>query len=90
MAALSSEYQKEKVWISARDSRTRDSHLFIGYKEEFIPLEDYFILQGRMGEERALYPCDSTLSAANSINCRCTLAFRTIRDEDGNPVRKRN
>jgi SPP1 gp7 family putative phage head morphogenesis protein len=56
-----------KRWVSTDDSRTRPSHRAANGQE--VPLDEPFIVGG----EKMMYPGDETASAANVINCRCTV-----------------
>lgn len=87
LAAKSSPLLMEKRWIPTRDHRTRESHLEM-YDSDFIELDSDFVLDGPDGAEAGLYPTATTFSASNSVNCRCALGFRVVRDADGNPVRR--
>ena len=63
----------QKIWISTRDARTRDAHAAAeGLKVE---LSDRFDVGGEMLD----CPGDPAGSAANVINCRCTVAFKVRR-----------
>ena len=71
----------EKVWIAAIDDRTRPEHIEANGKA--VPLNEPFIVGG----ERLMYPGDkSSASAANLVNCRCTVGNRAKRDADGNLI----
>lgn len=88
MAAVSSPYQMEKNWIPTLDARTRPSHIAMA-DNPWIDLEAFFFLANSKGVlEQALYPCDETLSASNTINCRCSNGYRVKRDSQGNILRK--
>ncbi len=57
-----------KEWVSAEDERTRPAHAaadgqIVGMKETFD-----------VGGEGLMYPGDPAGSAANTINCRCSVA----------------
>jgi len=88
MAAASSDYLMEKKWLPVRDARTRQSHLAM-FDNPWIPLENDFFKANKDGVlEEALYPCDSRLSASNTVMCRCTLMFQAMRDSEGGLIRK--
>lgn len=90
LAAFSSPYATEKKWLPTIDSRTRPSHADM-YDREYIDLEASFWLANAQGMlEQAQYPCDSSLSASNSVNCRCSLLLRSKRGPDGRLIRKNN
>lgn len=89
MAALSSPYVKLKKWLPFADKRTRPTHLdFIN--RPFVEMEQLFYLQNLQtgALEGARYPCDSSLSAGNSIQCRCIIVFENKKDENGRLIRK--
>lgn len=91
MAALSSPYVKLKKWLPFADKRTRPTHLdFIN--RPFVEMDQLFYLQNMQtgALEGAQYPCDSTLSAGNVINCRCCVVFENKKDAYGRLIRKTN
>ena len=77
-----------KEWIAAKDNRTRRiprdqfDHLHMdGVK---IPMDATFKLQNKKGGfDLMLHPCDSSGSAADVCNCRCTLGYEAQRDRNG-------
>lgn len=86
----------QKEWISTRDARTRRmpkdyaDHLVMdgrkaNYDEPFlVPTSSKAkggIHAGNV--EYMMYPCVSGASAANTCNCRCTVAFEAQRDSRG-------
>jgi len=89
MAALSSPYVKLKKWLPFFDKRTRPTHLDM-LNRPFVEMDQLFFLQNmKTGAlESARYPCDSTLSAGNSVNCRCIVVFENKKDANGRLIRK--
>lgn len=89
MAALSSPYLKKKAWLPFADKRTRPTHLAM-LDVPFVDMDQLFWLQNMQtgALEGALYPCASTLSAGNSINCRCLVIFENRKDANGKLIRK--
>jgi len=88
LAAQSSPYVMEKSWSPALDARTRPSHLAMK-DAPWRELNQYFWLANDKGMlENAQYPGDSTLSASNVVNCRCSLITRAKKDLRGRLVRK--
>lgn len=88
MAALSSPFVKQKRWLPAEDERTRLSHLDFADRP-FVDMNQMFFVANNDGVlEQARFPCDSTLSASNVVNCRCIVVFRNKLDTNGNPIRK--
>lgn len=83
----------EKVWISTKDSRTRDGspaewdHLHMDGIA--VGQNNRFRMTSRKGKVNLmLYPGDPAGDAGNVIQCRCAVAFRPVRDSDGNVVRR--
>lgn len=60
-----------KTWLTAGDSHVRDRHQKMN--GETVEINDKFSNGGR-------YPVDSLLSAAERVNCRCSLTFAIIGD----------
>lgn len=89
MAALSSPYVKLKKWLPFADKRTRPTHYDM-LNRPFVEMDQLFYLQNMQtgSLESARYPCDSSLSAGNSINCRCTIVFENKKDANGRLMRK--
>ena len=61
--------QLDKVWISARDGRTRTDHRSADGQR--VKYEDNFTVGG----VAMAHPGDPKGGAANCCNCRCTIAF---------------
>lgn len=88
LAAVSSPYVKMKKWIPVEDSRTRLSHLDMEDRP-FVELDQPFYVANAEGFlEQAQYPGDSSLSASNTIMCRCVIVLKNKTDENGRPIRK--
>jgi hypothetical protein len=83
LAVQSSNLVYDKGWSAHTDSRTRPDHLAM-LDSDMIPLNADFIVGG----EPMAYPGDPRGSAANVINCRCSLVFRVRRDANGLPMRR--
>lgn len=78
----------EKLWISATDNRTRrkprDQFDHLHMNGQTVEQFEKFVLRSKGGVvDKIDYPGDPKASAADSINCRCTHAFRPLRDKDG-------
>jgi len=88
LAADTSIYQMEKVWISVQDARTRRppksifDHLDMNGTR--VDYNTKFLVSGFEME----YPGDPKAPAGNVINCRCKIAVVTKVDEDGLPLLK--
>jgi len=63
-----------KIWIAARDSRTRDHHREVN--QTIIPKDENF----KVGDSIMAYPGDKNGSAAEVCNCRCAIAFIPVED----------
>lgn len=67
-----------KEWIASFDDRTRDAHAEAGASQP-IPYDDQFLVGG----EFLQYPGDPAGSAANVVNCRCSVAPFPVEDAQG-------
>jgi len=84
-----------KEWIAARDNRTRrvprdmfDHFHLDGTK---IPFDEKFNVKTKTGGfEQMLHPCDSSGSAGDVINCRCTLGYEAVRGANGELLKLQN
>lgn len=85
LAAQTTGLKLNKVWISARDNRTRrrprDKYDHLHMDGVTIPKEDLFTVTN----ELMMQPGDSKhgARAGNICNCRCTIGFLPIRKKDG-------
>lgn len=93
VGADKSPFEKEKIWISAQDNRTRRNpklnpngadHLRLnGQRVDFnLPFTD------PSNGVQMLHPSDPTAPASEVINCRCNYATVNKRDENGRLIRK--
>lgn len=80
-AADMEDYEMEKQWIAIEDGRTRRSHSHAGVDGEQINLDEAF-------SNGLMFPGDPSGSAADVVNCRCTLGYFAKRDLQGNLIRK--
>lgn len=69
LAATDSGIFARKGWLTMRDLRVRDGHIFMDGVE--VPIGASFIVDGESLEE----PGDPSGSAENIINCRCTVYY---------------
>lgn len=69
-----SEGVQNKMWIAARDDRTRESHMIID--GTVVDMGEKFDVPGFDSVEGAFmeYPGDATAPAGQVCNCRCTVA----------------
>jgi hypothetical protein len=82
LAADDEKYKVEKTWIAVEDARTRITHSHAGVDGETRDLYDSF-------SNGLYFPGDPTGSAAEVINCRCTLGYQLKRNLNGRPIPKR-
>jgi hypothetical protein len=88
-------FEVDKVWISARDKRTRripkDNYDHYDMNGQKVGWADDFTSTGKRGDlVVAGFPGDPTTPAGFSINCRCTVGFEPKRDANGKLIRKQN
>lgn len=87
-------FEVEKVWIAAKDHRTRrqpkdvyDHWVLDGTTKN---IDEPWMQLGMKGVEAiAMQPGDRQAPAGFTVNCRCTVAFQPKRDEQGNLIMKR-
>lgn len=78
------DFEVEKEWIAARDKRTRTSHKqHTGVDGQIRDVYERF-------SNGLLFPGDPSGAASQVINCRCSLAWITKRDEKGRPIPKKS
>ena len=94
VGADASPFVKQKVWVAAKDNRTRGNP-FNGQKDkadhwhldgQTVDFNDPFI-DTRSGSQ-LMHPHDPQAGAADVIRCRCTFAIFNKRDSNGRLVRK--
>jgi len=79
----SEEFETTKEWVAIEDGRTRRSHSHAGVDGEKIDINGRF-------SNGLRFPGDKEGSAKEVINCRCTLAIRAKRDQNGKIIFKQN
>ena len=84
-----------KEWIAAKDNRTRriprDQFDHLNMDGTKIPMDATFKLQNKKGGfDLMLHPCDSSGSAGDVCNCRCTLGYEAQRDKNGKLLKLEN
>lgn len=82
--ASQSNFETTKEWISTKDDRTRRDHRI--ENGQIVDFNDPFIMAD---STQMMYPGDPKGTAAQVINCRCTLAFKAKRDKEGNIIFKK-
>ena len=86
-------FEVDKVWISAKDNRTRriprNNYDHVKMNGQKVGWADDFTSTGTKGDlVLAGFPGDPTTPAGFSINCRCTVGFEPKRDANGKLIRK--
>ena len=82
-AASQYNFEVTKQWIAATDDRTRRDHRI--ENGQIVDFNEPFIMADGTQMQ---YPGDPKGTAAQVINCRCTIAFAPKRDKDGNIIFK--
>ena len=68
----------EKIWIAARDNRTRQDHVAVNGTQ--IPLKDAFMVGGYEMQQPGDRGVDGNRTPAKEVcNCRCTVAFIKVK-----------
>ena len=85
-------FQTEKLWIAARDNRTRriprDNYSHAAMDGKTVAMDQPFLvpmLHG--GFDEVMQPGDPKADAGDVIQCRCCVGFNVIRDARGLPVK---
>jgi hypothetical protein len=93
VGADKSPYEKQKVWISAIDKRTRRNPKLNPEKADHVRLHGQTVdfnqtfIDPSNGVQM-LHPHDPESPASEIINCRCTYAVTNKRDSEGRLIRK--
>jgi hypothetical protein len=96
VGADKSPFEKQKMWVAAKDNRTRGNP-FKGQKDkadhwhldgQTVDFNDKFV-DRRSGTELD-HPHDPQAKAVDVIRCRCTFAITNKRDANGRLIRKNN
>lgn len=72
-----------KVWVQGGSRHRRAEHTMMNGTS--VSSDQYFTLPNG---EKCLYPGDKSLSASQVINCSCTIAYKPMRDNNGNLIFK--
>ncbi len=90
-----SKWESTKMWIAADDHRTRHSHnkvdndvIDAGGKFQVPVYKRLGKVDIQIGFDQMEGPGDPRATAGNVINCRCTVARRLKKDENGRLIRK--
>jgi hypothetical protein len=87
------DFEVDKQWISARDSRTRripeDTFDHVALDGVIVGYDEPFESVGKEGQQvSAMQPGDITAPAGFTINCRCAIGFIPKRDKNGRLILK--
>jgi uncharacterized protein with gpF-like domain len=87
------DFEVDKQWISARDSRTRripeDTFDHVALDGVIVGYDEPFTSVGKEGQPvSAMQPGDITAPAGFTINCRCAVGFIPKRDRNGRLILK--
>jgi uncharacterized protein with gpF-like domain len=78
LQAQNSGLNLEKIWISAKDNRTRLDHVIVDGKQ--LPLKEPFIVGGYPMQQPGDRGSKGNRTPAKEVcNCRCTIAFIKIK-----------
>lgn len=81
LSAYNEPFEMTKEWIAVNDKRTRHSHHNIdGQKRDLI----------KEFSNGLMFPGDPNGSAAETVNCRCALAYSAKRDSKGKLIPKKD
>jgi uncharacterized protein with gpF-like domain len=90
LGAVSTGLQTVKEWISVNDNRTRtlakDQFDHLNMDKVQVPVDDLFKVPGRKGDKEMEFPGDPAGGPGNTCNCRCTVGFEVVRDENDRPM----
>lgn len=78
-AAMESDLVVNKVWNSAQNNRTRriprDQADHLRMDGVTVAFDEWFFVPTKTGIDLMQFPCDSSGSASNVCNCRCSVSF---------------
>lgn len=92
LAANNSNFEKEKIWVDAHDDKVRPSGTDSVYDHHAagIRVARKLNMLFKVSGEYLMFPGDTAhgASSGNVVNCRCTFALRTKRDDQGRMITK--
>ena len=89
LGAVSTGLQTVKEWIAVNDDRTRRTprdlydHLHMDGVQ--VATDEVFKVTGKKGDKDMEFPGDPAGGPGNTCNCRCTVGFEVVRDENDRP-----
>lgn len=90
IAAQDFQFVTNKTWISAGDRRVRPQPSFSPDAANHIVLNEETTGLDKPFSNGLLFPGDPNGEAGETINCRCTIVFETVKDAQGRPIPKVN
>ena len=90
LGAVSTGLQTVKEWIAVNDDRTRRTprdlydHLHMDGVQ--VATDEVFKVTGKKGDKDMDFPGDPAGGPGNTCNCRCTVGFEVVRDENDRPI----
>ena len=76
-SARESGLKLQKIWIATSDDRTRPTHA--DADDQTVDLDDKF----SVGDEEMDMPGDPDADASETVNCRCTIGYSPVEEEEG-------
>jgi len=85
-------YKTNKIWIAAKDNRTRriprDAFSHLAMDGITVDIDEPFKVPRREGGyDDLMQPGDPSGEPGDIIQCRCTVGFKILRDENGLPIK---
>jgi len=85
-AAKNFQFLTDKVWVSAGDNRVRPQPNFSPGAANHIAMNGQRIGLNETFTNGCKFPGDPEASPDETIQCRCTLIFRQVKDSEGRPI----
>ena len=86
-AAKKFRWLTDKVWVSAGDSRVRPQPNFSPDAANHIVMNGQRVGLNDTFTNGCQFPGDPEADKKETIQCRCTMIFKQVRDANGNPIR---
>lgn len=86
LAAKAMNLALDKIWITANDERVRGNPIGKRSRANHWILNEQSVGMDEKFSNGLFAPGDPRGGPDETINCRCTLVFKVVKDPDGNPV----
>ena len=90
LGAVSTGLQTVKEWIAINDDRTRrtprDLYDHLNMDGVQVATDEVFKVKGKESDADMEFPGDPAGGPGNTCNCRCTVGFEALRDENDRPM----